>query len=138
MIKQGNCFVMGSVAAAICTPPLGMGLATLLGGKIWDEQEKEAGIAAIGMGLMGITEGAIPFAATDPIRVIPCIMMGSITAAVIAMLGKAQDHAPHGGPIVLPVVDNRVIYVIAILCGMIVTAIAINAVKKFTLSKKGA
>jgi fructose PTS system EIIBC or EIIC component len=138
MIKQGNCFVMGSVAAAICTPPLGMGLATLLGGKIWDEQEKEAGIAAIGMGLMGITEGAIPFAATDPIRVIPCIMIGSITAAVIAMLGKAQDHAPHGGPIVLPVVDNRVIYVIAILCGMIVTAIAINAVKKFTLSKKGA
>lgn len=138
MIKQGNCFVMGSVAAAICTPPLGMGLATLLGGKLWDEQEKEAGIAAIGMGLMGITEGAIPFAATDPFRVIPCIMMGSITAAVIAMLGKAQDHAPHGGPIVLPVVDNRIIYVIAILSGMVVTMIAINTLKKFTLSKKGA
>ncbi|MCE5341219.1 MAG: fructose-specific PTS transporter subunit EIIC [Planctomycetaceae bacterium] len=138
MIKEGNAFVMGSVAAAICTPPLGMGLATLLGRKMWDEQEKEAGIAALGMGLMGITEGAIPFAASDPFRVIPCIMVGSITAAVIAMLGKAQDHAPHGGPIVLPVVDNKILYVIAILCGTFVTAVLINLVKKITSAKKGA
>ncbi|MEN6384616.1 MAG: fructose-specific PTS transporter subunit EIIC [Phycisphaerales bacterium] len=138
MIKEGNAFVMGSVAAAICTPPLGMGLATLLGRKMWDEQEKEAGVAALGMGLMGITEGAIPFAASDPFRVIPCIMVGSITAAVIAMLGKAQDHAPHGGPIVLPVVDNKILYIIAILCGTFVTAILINVVKKITSTRKGA
>jgi fructose-specific phosphotransferase system IIC component len=115
-----------------------MGLATLLGRKLWNDDEKEAGVAALGMGLMGITEGAIPFAASDPFRVIPCIMVGSIVAAVIAMLGKAQDHAPHGGPVVLPVVDNRLIYIIAILCGALVTAILINLVKKIITAKKGA
>jgi fructose-specific phosphotransferase system IIC component len=87
---------------------------------------------------MGITEGAIPFAASDPFRVIPCIMVGSITAAVVAMLGRAQDHAPHGGPVVLPVVDNKIIYIIAILCGASVTAILINLVKKFISAKKEA
>jgi fructose-specific phosphotransferase system IIC component len=138
MIKEGNAFVMGSVAAAICTPPLGMGLATLLGRKMWNDDEKEAGVAALGMGLMGITEGAIPFAASDPFRVIPCIMVGSITAAVVAMLGRAQDHAPHGGPVVLPVVDNKIIYIIAILCGASVTAILINLVKKIISAKKEA
>jgi len=137
MIKEGNAFVMGSIAAAICTPPLGMGLATVIGRKLWSEQEKEAGIAALGMGLMGITEGAIPFAASDPFRVIPCIILGSVIAAMIAMLGKAQDHAPHGGPIVLPVVDNKLIYVIAIITGTVITALAINLVKKSTLMKKG-
>jgi fructose-specific phosphotransferase system IIC component len=136
MIKEGNAFVMGSVAAAICTPPLGMGLATLLGRKLWDEQEKEAGVAALGMGFMGITEGAIPFAASDPFRIIPCIMIGSITAAVIAMLGKTQNHAPHGGPIVLPVVDNRIIYVIAIIAGSVVTALMINLVKTISSVRK--
>jgi fructose-specific phosphotransferase system IIC component len=54
------------------------------------------------------------------------------------MLGKAQDHAPHGGPVVLPVVDNRLIYIIAILCGALVTAILINLVKKIITAKKGA
>jgi len=76
MIEQGNFLVMGSVAAAICTPPLGMGLATLIRRKLWTEEQQESGIAALGMGMIGITEGAIPFAAADPLRVIPCIMLG--------------------------------------------------------------
>ena len=84
------------------------------------------------MGLIGITEGAIPFAAADPLRVIPTIMLGSMAAATIAMLGRVGDHAPHGGPIVLPVVDNKLIYLVAILAGALVTAIAINLVKKLT------
>ena len=137
MIKQGNFAVMGACAAAICTPPLGMGLATILGKKFWSEQEREAGLAALGMGTMGITEGAIPFAASDPFRVIPCIMIGSMVAATIAMLGKVQDHAPHGGPIVMPVIDNRIIYVIAIISGTIVTALLINMLKKLTSGKAG-
>ena len=137
MIKQGNFAVMGACAAAICTPPLGMGLATILGKKFWSEQEREAGLAALGMGTMGITEGAIPFAASDPFRVIPCIMIGSMVAATIAMLGKVQDHAPHGGPIVIPVIDNRIIYVIAIISGTIVTALLINTLKKLTSGKAG-
>jgi PTS system fructose-specific IIC component len=136
MIKEGNYAVMGACAAAICTPPLGLGLATLLDRKRWSTDEKEAGIAALAMGMIGITEGAIPFAAADPLRVIPCIMLGSMTAAVVAMLGGVGDHAPHGGPIVLPVVDNRLAYVIAIVAGAVATAVATNLVKK--LSRKRA
>jgi len=129
MIKEGNFAVMGAVAAAICTPPLGMGLATLLKKSLWTEEQRESGKASLAMGLIGITEGAIPFAAADPIRVIPCIMGGSAVASVIAMLGGVGDHAPHGGPIVLPVVDHRLMYVIAICAGTIVTALAINLLK---------
>lgn len=129
MIKEGHYAVMGACAAAICTPPLGMGLATLLNRKLWADEEREAGIAALAMGMIGITEGAIPFAAADPLRVIPCIMAGSMTAAVIAMLGGVGDHAPHGGPIVLPVVDHRLQYVLAIAAGTLVTAVAINVFK---------
>jgi len=132
LIERGNFAVMGACAAAICTPPLGMGLATLIRRKLWNEDEKEAGIAALAMGMIGITEGAIPFAAADPLRVIPCIMLGSMAAAVIAMLGGVGDHAPHGGPIVLFVVDNRIAYVVAIVVGTIVTAVAITLLKSLT------
>jgi len=132
MIQQNNFAIMGACAAAICTPPLGLGLATLLGRKLWTEEQRESGLAALGMGMIGITEGAIPFAAADPVRVIPTIMFGSMVASTVAMLGGVGDHAPHGGPIVLPVVDNRLAYVIAILSGVLVTALTINLVKKFT------
>lgn len=124
MIKEGNYRVMGACAAAICTPPLGLGLATLIRRRLWTEEEREAGLAALVMGMIGITEGAIPFAAADPLRVIPCIVLGSMTASIVAMLGGVGDHAPHGGPIVLPVVDGRLAYVVAILCGTLVTALA--------------
>src|ERR1043165_1447625 len=134
LIAQGNYSVMGPVAAAICTPPLGMGLATVIGRKRWSEEQRESGYAALGMGMIGITEGAIPFAASDPLRVIPCIMLGSMVASTVAMLGKVGDHAPHGGPIVLPVVDNKMMYIIAIVIGTIVTAVAINLIK--TISSK--
>lgn len=132
MIEQNNFAVMGAIAAAICTPPLGLALATFLNRKNWSEEQRESGLAALGMGLMGITEGAIPFAAADPFRVIPSIMVGSMVAATIAMLGGVGDHAPHGGPIVLPVVDNRLVYICAIVAGAIVTAVMINLLKKFT------
>ena len=134
MIQQGNYAVMGACAAAICTPPLGLGLATLLSRKTWTEEQRESGLAALGMGMVGVTEGAIPFAAGDPFRVIPSIMLGSMVSAVVAMLGGVGDHAPHGGPIVLPVIDHRLIYVFAILTGSLVTALTINLIKKHTNS----
>jgi fructose-specific phosphotransferase system IIC component len=130
MIKEGQYGVMGACAAAICTPPLGLGLATLLQRKRWSADEREAGIAALAMGMIGITEGAIPFAAADPLRVIPCIMLGSMTASTIAMLSGVGDHAPHGGPIVLPVVDHWLMYVVAIVAGTLVTALAANLAKR--------
>lgn len=131
MIQEGNFTVMGACAAAICIPPLGLGLATLLGRRLWRENEREAGLAALSMGMIGITEGAIPFAAADPVRVIPTIMAGSALGAVVAMLGGVGDHAPHGGPIVLPVVDNRLAYVAAIVVGTLTVALTINALKRF-------
>ena len=137
MIKENNFTVMGACAAAICTPPLGLGLATVLRKKLWSAEEREAGGAALAMGMIGITEGAIPFAAADPLRVIPCIMVGSMTASVVAMLGGVGDKAPHGGPIVLPVIDHRLTYVIAILCGTLVTALTTNAWKALAVRRAG-
>lgn len=130
MIKEGNVAPMGACAAAICVPPLGMGLATLLGRRLWTQQEREAGYASLAMGMIGITEGAIPFAAAEPLRTIPVIMLGSMTASVIAMLGNVGGHAPHGGPIVLPVVDNRLTYVAAILAGTLLVALLANVIRR--------
>lgn len=135
LIASGNYAPMGACAAAICIPPLGLGLATKIGKKLWSDQEKEAGTAALFMGCMGITEGAIPFAAGDPLRVIPTIMVGSMVGAVIAMLSGVGDHAPHGGLIVTPVVDNKIMFLIAIIAGVITTALLINALKKYTTKK---
>jgi fructose-specific phosphotransferase system IIC component len=132
LIAQGHYVVMGAVATAICTPPLGLGLATLTARKLWTEAEREAGMAALAMGCVGITEGAIPFAASDPLRIIPCIMFGSAVGAVVAMLSGVGDHAPHGGPIVIFVVDHKLMYVLAIVTGMCATAAATNLVKLFT------
>ena len=135
MIQQGDYRIMGACAAAICTPPLGLGLATLIRKRLWSHEEQEAGIAGVAMGLIGITEGAIPFAAADPLRVIPCIVAGSAVASVIAMLGGVGDHAPHGGPIVLPVVDHKVAYVVSIVSGTIVTAVLMNVVKAWSQNR---
>lgn len=130
MIQQGVPQVMGPIAAAICIPPIGMGVATLLAPKKYSEGERESGKAALAMGMIGITEGAIPFAAADPLRVIPAIMTGSAVGAAIAALGKVADNAPHGGLIVLPVVDNKIMFIIAILVGVSVAAIMVNLLKK--------
>jgi PTS system fructose-specific IIC component len=138
MIKEGNFAVMGACAAAICIPPIGLGLATLIAKSLWTQEEHEAGYAALAMGMIGITEGAIPFAAADPVRVIPTIMVGSAIGSVIAMVGGVGDHAPHGGPIVLPVVDNRLAYIVAIVAGSTVVALVINALKKIGIQRQAA
>jgi PTS system fructose-specific IIC component/fructose-specific PTS system IIC-like component len=139
MIAEKNYAVMGACAAAICIPPLGLGLATMLGrffkGSNWSERERDTGIAALAMGSIGITEGAIPFAAGDPLRVIPTIMLGSMVGAVIAMLGGSGDHAPHGGLIVLPVVDGKLNYILAVAAGALTVAVSINLLRAFTGAK---
>ncbi len=137
MIKDGNFAVMGACAAAICIPPIGLGLATVLGRRLWSDEEREAGYAGLAMGMIGITEGAIPFAAADPLRVIPTIMAGSMVGAVVAMLGGVGDHAPHGGPIVLPVIDGKLMFVTAILLGSLTVAAIINSLRKWSAGTKG-
>ncbi len=86
--------------------------------KKFSEAERETGKASAVMGLIGITEGAIPFAAGDPVRVIPSIMIGSSVGAVIAGLAGCTNAAPHGGLVVLPVVGNVLMYIIAVLAGV--------------------
>lgn len=129
MISQGVSTVMGPIAVAICVPPIGMGLATLMAPKKFETEEREAGKAALAMGCIGITEGAIPFAAADPLRVIPANMIGAGIGAVIAAIGSVADHAPHGGLIVLPVVDNKLMFLIAIITGSILTATITTVLK---------
>lgn len=132
MIAEGNYTIMGAIAVAICIPPIGMGLATFINKKKYNPTEIEAGKASFTMGLFGITEGAIPFAAQDPLRVIPSIVTGSMVGAVIAMISGVGDHVAHGGPIVavLGAVDNVLMFFIAALIGVIVTAFMVNALKK--------
>lgn len=128
-------YLMGGVGVAICTPPIGMGLATLLSPKKYSNEEKQAGKAAIIMGCVGITEGAIPFAANDPIRVIPSICIGSAIGNVIAFLSGVLNHAPWGGFIVLPVIEGRLGYILGIIIGSIITAIMVNLLKKVNTDK---
>lgn len=130
MIQENIFTVMGPVAVAICVPPLAMGLAALVAPRKYTETEHEAGKGALAMGLIGITEGAIPFAAGDPLRVIPSIMVGSSIGAAVAALFKVGDHAPHGGPIVLPVVDHPLGFIISVLVGIAITVVMVNALKK--------
>ncbi|UOQ45454.1 PTS fructose transporter subunit IIABC [Halobacillus salinarum] len=132
MIAEGNYEIMGPIAVAICIPPLGMGLATFINKKKYQQAERETGKASFTMGLFGITEGAIPFAAQDPLRVIPSIVVGSMTGSVIAMLSSVGDRVAHGGPIVavLGAVDNVLMFFIAAAVGIVVTAFMVNALKK--------
>ncbi|MDK2878737.1 MAG: fructose-like system or or component [Thermoanaerobacteraceae bacterium] len=130
LIKEGIITVMGPVGVAICTPPLGMAVATWLAPKKYTIEERENGKAALIMGLIGITEGAIPFAAMDPIKVIPSLMVGSAAGAITAMLLNVGNNAPWGGWIVLPVVKNIPGYIISTLVGIAITAFMVNALKK--------
>ncbi|GHI01661.1 PTS fructose transporter subunit IIABC [Neobacillus kokaensis] len=132
MIAEGNYEIMGPIAVAICIPPIGLGLATFINKRKFSQTERDAGKASFTMGLFGITEGAIPFAAQDPFRVIPSIMVGSMVGAVIAMLSSVGDRVAHGGPIVavLGAVDNVVMFFIAVIVGVIVTALMVISLKK--------
>lgn len=121
-----------AVMAAGMTPPLGLALATFLSPKRYTVEEQEAGKAAAVLGISFITEGAIPFAAADPLRVIPATVAGSAVAGAISMLSGVTLRAPHGGIFVLPipnVVSNVGMYVVAILAGTVVTALVVNTLK---------
>jgi len=121
--------VMAAVMAAGMTPPLGLALATVLRPKLFTEAERENGKAAWVLGASFITEGAIPFAAADPIRVIPSLMVGSaVTGAMVMSFGNTLQ-APHGGVWVLPLIGGVGTYLVAIVVGTVVTAAAVVGAK---------
>src|SRR5512132_259008 len=124
---------MAAVMAAGMTPPLGISLATLVGPNRFSRDEQEAGKAAGVLGLSFITEGAIPFAAKDPLRVIPSMVCGSAVAGAISMYFGCGLRAPHGGVFVLAIpnaVSHLGWYAVAIVAGTLVTAAALLIVKR--------
>lgn len=135
-----NNHVMGMAAAAIPVMPLGQGLATLLRRKLYSDEEKETGLAALFMGFFGISEGAIPFAAARPAQVIPANMLGGAVAGAIAGVAGVQDSVPHGGPIVslFGAISGVAMFFVAIAAGAVVTALTTNALIEFKLRRDGA
>ncbi|MFI2759852.1 fructose-specific PTS transporter subunit EIIC [Streptomyces echinatus] len=125
LIASGNQTVMGMCAAAIPVMPLGQGLATLIRRRLYTEQERETGLAALFMGCFGISEGAIPFAAARPAQVIPANMLGGAVAGAVAGLAGVEDAVPHGGPVVavLGAVSGVPMFFVAVVIGTVVTAL---------------
>jgi PTS system fructose-specific IIC component len=124
---------MAAVMAAGMTPPLGIALATKLFPKRFSSMERESGTATGALGLSFITEGAIPFAARDPFRVIPCTVAGSAIAGAISMAAHVELKVPHGGIFVLPIPDavtHLAFYVVALLAGTAVTCGMLGLLKK--------
>jgi fructose PTS system EIIBC or EIIC component len=118
-----------AIMAAGMTPPLGLALATVLARKRYTPAEREAGKANWVMGASFITEGAIPFAAADPLRVIPSLIAGSAVAGALSMAFGATLQAPHGGIFVVGLVGNALPYLGAIVAGTLVTALLVNVLK---------
>lgn len=132
-LAAGGSAIMAAVMAAGMVPPLGIALATVIAKKKFTEQEREAGKAAWALGVSFITEGAIPFAAGDPFRVIPSIMAGSAITGALSMIFGATLAVPHGGiwVLVIPnVVTHLLPYVISIVVGTVVTALILSVIRK--------
>jgi PTS system fructose-specific IIC component len=128
-LSTGNTEVMAAVMAAGMTPPIAMALATVLRPKLFSDAERKAGEAGWLLGASFITEGAIPFAAADPLRVIPSLMAGSAVTGALSMAFHATSRAPHGGIFVVGLVGKPFLYLIAIVAGILVSTAACVAAK---------
>lgn len=121
---------MAAVMAAGMTPPLGLAVATWLFPGRFDDEERKASPSAFVLGLAFITEGAIPYAAKDPLRVIPSLMLGSAVAGAISMVAGCQLRVPHGGIFVTPFITGIPMYIVALLAGTAVTVGALFVLKR--------
>ncbi|MEU0596804.1 fructose-specific PTS transporter subunit EIIC [Streptomyces sp. NPDC006393] len=130
--------IMAAVMAAGMVPPLGMALATTVRGRLFTRAERENGKAAWVLGASFISEGAIPFAAADPLRVIPASMVGGALTGALSMTFGATLRAPHGGIFVVPLIGNPFLYLIAIAAGMCVTTALVVALKSLRKPAPGA
>ncbi|MBN8193493.1 PTS sugar transporter subunit IIA [Bacillus sp. NTK074B] len=131
MIEGGNLAPHAAIMAGGMVPPLGLAMATTIFKNKFNDSERKAGIAAYFMGASFITEGAIPFAAADPFRVIPSIVTGSAIVGALTMFFGIGLPAPHGGLFVFPVVEgNPFLYLLAVLVGSLITALMVGLLKK--------
>ncbi len=129
-IAAGNYHIMAAVMIGGMVPPCAIALATLLFKNKFTKEERESGPVNFIMGLAFITEGAIPFAASDPLHVLPSCMIGSAVAGALSMAFNCTLMAPHGGIFVVPVVGNALMYLLALIVGTIVGAVLLGVLKK--------
>ena len=129
-LASGQYEIMAAVMAGGMVPPIAIALCTTFFKKKFTNSERESGITNYIMGLSFITEGAIPFAAADPLRVIPACIAGSATAGALSMAFESTLRAPHGGIFVLPVISNPLGYFIALVVGSLVGMIILATLKK--------
>ncbi len=130
MIAAGNYAPHAAIMAGGMVPPLGIALATTIFRNKFSKRDREAGITCYFMGAAFITEGAIPFAAADPLRVIPSAVIGAAVAGGLTEFFRVTLPAPHGGLFVFWVTNHPVLYIISILIGAVVTAILLGILKK--------
>ena len=130
LLASGEFHVMAAVMAGGMVPPLAIALATTFCKNRFTESQRKAGITNYVMGLSFITEGAIPFAAADPVRVIPSMVVGASLAGALTMLFDCTLRAPHGGIFVVPTIGNPFMYLVSILVGAVVGAIILSLLKK--------
>jgi len=129
-LASGQFEIMAAVMIGGMVPPIAIALCTTFFKKKFTERERQSGLTNYIMGLSFITEGAIPFAAADPLRVIPACIIGSSVAGALSMAFGCSLRAPHGGIFVLPVISNPFGYFMALLIGSIVGMIVLAVLKK--------
>ena len=130
MLVSGEYGIMAAVMAGGMVPPIAIALATTFFKSRFTEQQRKSGVVNYIMGLSFITEGAIPFAAADPLRVIPSCVIGSATAGGLSMFFDCTLRAPHGGIFVVPTIGNPLLYLAAIFAGAVLSALCLGIVKK--------
>ena len=130
MLVSGEYGIMAAVMAGGMVPPIAIALATTFFKSRFTEQQRKSGVVNYIMGLSFITEGAIPFAAADPLRVIPSCVIGSATAGGLSMFFDCTLRAPHGGIFVVPTIGNPLLYLVAIFAGAVLSALCLGIVKK--------
>lgn len=130
MISSGDYAPHAAVMAGGMVPPLGIALATTIFKNKFTKSERDAGKTCYIMGLSFITEGAIPFAAADPIRVIPSCIIGAMISGGLSMAFNIELRAPHGGLFVLPIVNHPLLYLLTIIVGSVITAFILGFIKK--------
>ncbi|MFD1214816.1 PTS fructose transporter subunit IIC, partial [Arthrobacter sp. GCM10027362] len=135
LANQAPYQIMAAVMAAGMVPPLAMALATVLDRKRFSLAERENGKAAWLLGASFISEGAIPFAAADPLRVIPASMLGGAVTGALCMATGVTSQAPHGGIFVFFAIGNIAMFVLSIVAGMVVTALAVIVLKRYAVKR---
>ena len=135
-IADGNTWIMAAVMIGGMVPPIAIALSTTFAKKFWTEEEIKSGPVNYLMGLCFITEGAIPYAASDPLRVIPSCMVGSALAGALTAVFHVTCPAPHGGIFTFAVCDHPLLYIVALVAGSLLGGVVLTLLKVLTAKKK--